>query len=139
MCGRYVRRSPLQQVIDLFGAIPEREEIADAPQYNVAPTQKVRADAAGKRTVGVFRWGLIPAWADDPAIGNRMINARSETVAEKPAFRSAFKSRRCIVAADGFYEWKAAGKRKQPYYIHRRDDRLFGLTHSTTWRRIRRG
>ncbi|HUB27762.1 MAG TPA: SOS response-associated peptidase [Tepidisphaeraceae bacterium] len=130
MCGRYVRRSPLQQVVELFGAIPESAGLVDAPQYNVAPTQNVlavRIDAAGKRTVGEFRWGLIPAWADDPAIGNRMINARAETVAEKPAFRAAFKARRCIVPANGFYEWKATGKRKQPYYIHRRDDRLFGI------------
>jgi putative SOS response-associated peptidase YedK len=74
-----------------------------------------------------MRWGLIPAWAKDPAIGNRMINARAESLAHKPAFRAALRSRRCLVVADGFYEWQAAGKAKQPYFIHFRDDRPFGF------------
>src|SRR5690606_31979047 len=79
------------------------------------------------RTADWFRWGFIPSWAKDPAIGYRMINARSETVAEKPAFRRAFRSRRCLVPADGFYEWQAAGNRKIPYRFRLRSRGLFAL------------
>ncbi|HYH18349.1 MAG TPA: SOS response-associated peptidase [Azospirillum sp.] len=96
------------------------------PRWNIAPTQDVAAVRAGEdgaRHLALLRWGLVPHWADDPAIGNRMINARGETLADKPAFRSAFRHRRCLVPADGFYEWKAAGRRKQPYLIRRRDGR----------------
>lgn len=96
------------------------------PRWNVAPTQDVAAVRLGEdgaRHLDLLRWGLVPHWADDPAIGNRMINARGESVADKPAFRGAFRQRRCLVPADGFYEWKAAGKRKQPYLIRRRDGR----------------
>ena len=74
-----------------------------------------------------LRWGLVPGWAKDPAIGSRLINARAETAAEKPAFRTALRRRRCLVAADGFYEWQQAGRTKQPYFIHLRDDRPFAL------------
>ena len=80
-----------------------------------------------RRELVALRWGLIPSWAKDQAIGNRMINARAETVAEKPAYRTAFRRRRCLVPADGFYEWQRTGKKKQPYFIHRRDDRPFAL------------
>ncbi len=94
--------------------------------YNVAPTAKVLAVRAAdnERQLGRLRWGLVPFWAKDLKIGAKMINARSETVAEKPAFRAAYKSRRCLVPADGFYEWAkvAGGGPKQPYFIHRRDD-----------------
>lgn len=96
------------------------------PRWNIAPTQDVAAVRLGEdgaRHLDLLRWGLVPHWADDPAIGNRMINARGESVADKPAFRSAFRQRRCLVPADGFYEWKAAGKRKQPHLIRRRDGR----------------
>jgi putative SOS response-associated peptidase YedK len=92
------------------------------PRYNIAPTQDVlavRAAPSGAYQTARLRWGLVPAWAKDLSIGSRMINARAETVAEKPAFRSAFTKRRCLVVADGFFEWKAdhAAKRKQPYYV----------------------
>jgi putative SOS response-associated peptidase YedK len=102
------------------------------PHYNIAPTQQVfavRASQTGEREPALLRWGLIPSWADDPAIGNRMINARSETAAEKPAFRHAFRKKRCLIAADGFYEWKAvAGKKqKQPYYIRMEDAKPFAF------------
>ena len=80
-----------------------------------------------QRELVALRWGLIPGWAKDPAIGNRMINARAETVAEKPAYRAAFRRRRCLVPADGFYEWQRIGRRKQPYFIHMRDDGPFAL------------
>ncbi|HEY0835337.1 MAG TPA: SOS response-associated peptidase [Azospirillum sp.] len=96
------------------------------PRWNIAPTQDVAAVRLGEdgaRHLVLLRWGLVPSWADDPVIGSRMINARGETLAGKPAFRSAFRHRRCLVPADGFYEWKTAGKRKQPYLIRRADGR----------------
>src|SRR5690606_1994253 len=94
------------------------------PRYNIAPTQLVpviRSDSSGQRELVDLHWGLIPSWAKDRSIASRMINARSETVDEKPAFRRAFKRRRCVVPADGFYEWKKLSKRKQPYFVHRVD------------------
>ena len=94
-----------------------------SPSYNVAPTQQVAAvleDEAGRR-LEMLRWGLIPSWADDPGIGARMINARSETAPEKPSFRRAFRGRRCLIAADGFYEWKRENGGKQPYYFRMQD------------------
>ncbi len=92
-----------------------------APRYNIAPSQDApvvrAADDGGARELAMLRWGLIPPWAKEAAIGNRMINARAETAAEKPSFRAAFKKRRCLVPADGFYEWKLEGTRKQPYRV----------------------
>lgn len=111
-----------------------------APRYNIAPTQGVAAvrtnPASGQREFSVLHWGLIPRWADDPSIGSRMLNARSETLASKPAFREAFKQRRCLIPADGFYEWQKQGTKKQPYLITRPDGQPFafaGLWES--WRR----
>jgi putative SOS response-associated peptidase YedK len=97
--------------------------------YNVAPTQEVPAVVAsnGGRRLEVLRWGLIPSWADDPEIGSRMINARSETVAEKPSFRRAFKERRCLIPANGFYEWRKENGGKQPYYFRMKDGRPFAF------------
>ncbi len=140
MCGRYTLRTPLQHVLELFGAVPEQGELNFGPRFNIAPTQwvpSVRTDASGARTLGLLRWGLVPAWADDPSVGNRMINARGETAPVKPAFREAFRKRRCILPADGFFEWKAEGRGKQPYLIRRPDDRPFGL--AGLWERWRRG
>ena len=109
---------------DLF----ERSETTQA-RYNIAPSQTVLAvrmgPDKGERLIVPVRWGLIPFWADDPGIGDRMINARSESITEKPAFRHAFKSRRCLIPADGFYEWKKEKGGKQPYYIRMCDERLF--------------
>lgn len=130
MCGRYVRRTPLQNVVDLFSAVPAPAARDLKPSFNVAPTQQVaavRMDDQDQRMIVSLKWGLIPPWASDPSVGNRMINARSETVAEKPAFRDAFRRRRCILPADGFYEWKRDGKQKQPFHIHRADQKPFGL------------
>ena len=107
------------------------------PRYNIAPTQDVPVvrSSGGGRAWAQLRWGLIPSWAKDPSMGSRMINARSETVAEKPSFRAAFKRRRCLVVADGYYEWQKLGKIKQPYYIHMRDDGPFALAGLwETWR-----
>jgi putative SOS response-associated peptidase YedK len=98
------------------------------PRYNICPTQPVtcvRQSNAGQNEVVNLRWGLVPFWSKDLKIGARMINARSETASTKPSFRAAFKSRRCLVLADGFYEWKKNGKQKQPYYISRTDDQPF--------------
>ena len=125
MCGRYTLSVPLSNLVDSFDVQPPDFEYP--PRFNIAPTQDapvIAQDQAGRR-MGLLRWGLIPSWAKDPAIGSRMINARSETVAEKPAFRRAFRRRRCLVPADGFFEWKreagegATKGPKTPYWIHR--------------------
>lgn len=99
------------------------------PRFNIAPTQRapVVRSAAGKRECVELRWGLIPSWATDRSIGSRMINARSETAAAKPAFRSAFCERRCLIPADGFYEWQKRGREKHPILIHRSDDAPFAF------------
>src|ERR1700682_3664646 len=116
MCGRYTLRTSGKIVAELFALA---EEPLFEPRFNIAPTQPVPVVRAGpeRRQLAFVRWGLIPAWADDPAIGNRLINARSETVATKPSFRSAFKQRRCLVLADGFFEWQKTDGKKQPFYI----------------------
>lgn len=121
MCGRYSQTQPLRKVLPLFGVEPQEAPADASPRYNIAPTQSVpvvRASEA-ERHFAELRWGLIPLWAKDRAIGNRLINARAETVADKPAFRAAFRQRRCLVLADGFYEWRREGNRKQPYYFRR--------------------
>jgi putative SOS response-associated peptidase YedK len=117
MCGRFAFYSPSEATAALFGV---DASIAVEPRYNIAPTQYIAAirDVEGTgRELAMFRWGLVPFWAKDPAIGNRMINARAETVAEKPSFRAAYRQRRCLVLADGFYEWKKEGESKTPYFI----------------------
>jgi putative SOS response-associated peptidase YedK len=116
MCGRFTL-TETGDLVDAFSLVelpPDLER-----RFNIAPTQPapvIRNRAP--RTLEMLRWGLIPHWADDPGIGNRMINARGETLAEKPAFRDAFARRRCLVPADGFYEWKRQGKHKTPFWIH---------------------
>lgn len=126
MCGRFTLRAPASAVAEQFAIF---EVPPFAPRFNVAPTQPVavvrsapEAPELGRELVWL-RWGLIPSWAKDPSIGDRMINARAETVAEKPAYRAAFRRRRCLVVADGFYEWQKTGPKKQPYFIHMQDDR----------------
>lgn len=117
MCGRYTLTLDPAELQDLFElAQPAPADLA--PRYNVAPSQPVAVIANGsERKLELFRWGLIPSWAKDPKIGNQLINARSETLAEKPAFRTALKRRRCLILADGFYEWKRQGQRKTPMYF----------------------
>ena len=125
MCGRYTLTVPLPDLVDVFDVAPPG--FHHAPRYNIAPTQEAPVVAwdSGGRRMGLLRWGLVPSWARDPGMGSRLINARSETVAEKPSFRQAFRKRRCLVPADGFYEWRQeggspAGKgSKQPYWIYR--------------------
>jgi putative SOS response-associated peptidase YedK len=129
MCGRFVAASPPDQIARYFDA--EAPEAALEPSYNVAPTNDVYAvlEDGSTRRVEALHWGLVPRWAKDLSIGNRMINARAETLAEKSAYKGAFQKRRCIIPADGFYEWraKAGQKKKQPYFIHRSDGEPLAL------------
>lgn len=126
MCGRFVSSSPPDKVAAYFDVGSVAEQLLDrGPNFNTAPTTDVMVvrDDGTTRRLDAFRWGLVPSWAKDMKIGARMINARAETVATKPAFRSALAKRRCIIPADGFYEWttQPGSKKKQPYYIHRPD------------------
>ncbi len=123
MCGRYTLIAELDELAAEFG-LNEINDIAISRRYNIAPTQSVPVVRAmdGVKELAALRWGLIPGWAKDADIGNKLINARSETAAEKPSFRSAFKKRRCIIPASGFYEWKKETGGKQPYYIRRKDE-----------------
>ena len=117
MCGRFAFYSPAEATAALFGASGTSEL---EPRYNIAPTQfiaAVRNNEEENAELASFRWGLVPFWAKDPSIGNRMINARAETVAEKPSFRNAYKRRRCLILADGFYEWHTEDGVKIPYFI----------------------
>jgi len=130
MCGRYTIRTSLQKIIEAMSPVLVRiDPQLFVPRYNVAPTQDVPVVriAPEGRELTLLHWGLIPPWAKDRAVGNRMINARSETAAQKPAFRDAFKKRRCLLIADGFYEWMKTPDGKQPYFIHLRDDSPFAL------------
>jgi putative SOS response-associated peptidase YedK len=123
MCGRYTLRASPEEVAEYFGV----SEISLTPRFNIAPTQEVPAVMASEegRKLVMLRWGLIPSWAKEKSIGAKLINARAETVAEKPSFRSAFKHRRCLIVTDGYYEWKKEGARKQPYYITLEEVGLF--------------
>ncbi len=136
MCGRFTLTVSARVLAELFD-VPEIAEFA--PRYNIAPTQQVlvvrAGDDGGGTEVVPIRWGLVPSWAKDLSIGSRMINARGETVASKPAFRSAVKHRRCLIPADGFFEWKKLGTTKQPYLIRFADKRP--LAFAGLWERWR--
>ena len=152
MCGRFTLRTPAKAIAEQFSLL----EVPDLqPRFNIAPSQPVPVVRVGVqkgdsphlperpegccaqmgtvpllyagRQFDFLHWGLVPSWAEDPKIGNRMINARAETVADKPSYRAALRRRRCLIVADGFYEWRTVGKRRQPMFIHFRDDRAFGL------------
>ena len=127
MCGRFAFYSPSEAAVALFGVTASMEV---QPRYNIAPTQYIAAirDGSNKqRELVMLRWGLVPFWAKDPSIGNRMINARAETVAEKPSYRAAFRHRRCVVLADGFYEWRRENDAKTPYFISLASGEPFAL------------
>lgn len=129
MCGRYTLKTPAADLVDVFDLMFAPNFVS--PRYNIAPSQPVAAvrNIDGQRQLSLFRWGLIPFWAKDPSIGYKMINARGETVHEKPSFRAAFKQRRCLILADGFYEWERSGSRKnkQPFHIRRIDQQPFAF------------
>src|SRR5262245_49972187 len=127
MCGRFAFYSAHEAIARLFG-------IADAPEvephWNIAPTQfvpVVRERAGSARRLALLYWGLVPYWAEDKAIGARMINARAETLRDKTAFREAYRKRRCLVLADGYYEWQRSGAVRQPWFIHRSSGEPFGM------------
>ncbi|MGI4787694.1 MAG: SOS response-associated peptidase [Janthinobacterium lividum] len=129
MCGRFTLYHSTEEIAERF----EADEVLETEaRYNIAPTQDIAVVTQnGTRHLSNYYWGLIPSWAKDPAIGSRMINARAETLAEKPSFRTALTRRRCLIPADGFYEWQAAPSgtkaAKTPMYLHRKDSGLFAF------------
>jgi len=126
MCGRFALHADSATLAAEFGVIVPA---AYAPRYNIAPSQAVLAlrEADGHRAATLLQWGLVPGWTKDPRSGPRPINARAETVAAKPSFRAAFRHRRCVVPASGYYEWRAGAGGKQPYYIHPAHDACFAF------------
>ena len=133
MCGRFVITSPPEALRQIFGYL---EQPNFPPRYNIAPTQPVPVVILenGGRHFRLMRWGLVPSWVKDPRKFTLLINARSETVLEKPAFKNAIKRRRCLIPADGYYEWQDASGRKRPFFIHRRDGRPVGFAAlAETW------
>jgi putative SOS response-associated peptidase YedK len=128
MCGRFALKTPPRSIQQHFD-IPETIDLS--PRYNIAPSQDIvvirHLSGEDYRQLDMLRWGLIPGWAKDMKISYRMINARAETLAQKPSFRAAFKKRRCLIAADGFYEWRHLGKTKQPYFVHMKNGAVFGF------------
>ena len=149
MCGRYAAATdPAALAVEFDAHIDSEDHLA--PDYNVAPTKQVHVvvdrdvEGARTRTLEIARWGLIPSWAKDPSMGSRLINARAETVASKPAFRGAFAKRRCLVPADGYYEWyepkepgaplgRSGKPLKQPFYIHPADGRSLPMAGLYEW------
>jgi putative SOS response-associated peptidase YedK len=126
MCGRFTLATDLEQLEERFSF--HAATLAFKPHYNIAPSQQILAViSTEERRVGLLRWGLIPSWAKDQSMGDRMINARAETVAEKPSFRRALQKRRCLILADGFYEWRKEGKTKTPMYIRLKSHAPFGF------------
>jgi putative SOS response-associated peptidase YedK len=138
MCGRFVSATPPDELAEYFG-VDEVVATTPGPSFNVAPTNEVFVvfEDGGTRRLDTFRWGLVPSWAKDLSIGSKMINARAETVAEKPSYKRALAKRRCIIPADGFFEWKPVAKGetgglnkkgpKQPFYIHRPEDEPYAF------------
>jgi len=128
MCGRFTLTAGLDRIEERF-SFRRAANFSFAPHYNIAPSQPVLTvmNDGTERRAGLLRWGLIPSWAKEESIGNRMINARAETLAEKPSFRRALQKRRCLVIADGFYEWKTEGKRKTPMFITLKSREPFGF------------
>ncbi len=128
MCGRFTLSQPTSAIASAFNLTqtPHLE-----PSYNIAPTQLIpaiiSAPEQGEKQLQMLRWGLIPSWAKDPAIGAKLINARAETVSEKPSFKAAFKRRRCLIVADGFYEWQRQERKKQPYYFRLQNGQPFAF------------
>jgi putative SOS response-associated peptidase YedK len=129
MCGRYTLKANPKIIEEKFRAIVPDGALFE-PRYNIAPTQLVETvrEIAGVREYAPLKWGLVPSWAQDPAVGNKLCNARAETVTEKPSFREAFKRRRCLIPASGFYEWrKQTSGPKQPFYFYVKDEEVFAF------------
>ena len=129
MCGRFALYADLDMLAEAFDLTAD-PSLALTPRYNIAPTQQVLGicqDENGFRWLKPLRWGLIPPWAKDVTIGHRLINARCETAHQKPSFRNALRYRRCLIPANGFFEWKREGKGKQPYFIRRKDQEPLAL------------
>ncbi|QPJ63521.1 MAG: SOS response-associated peptidase [Candidatus Nitronauta litoralis] len=127
MCGRYSLSKSIKEIAEHFKS--PLIEIGPWPRFNIAPTQSLPVVTEGQDgfEIQLMKWGLVPHWAKDASLGSRMINARAETVAEKPSFRDAFKSKRCLIPCDGFYEWVAGEDGKTPHYIHMKGGQLFAL------------
>ena len=128
MCGRYALYGPVSRLREQFDA--SIEELDFTPRYNAAPMQwlpVLRQRPTAERVFHLLRWGLVPSWAKDEGIATKLINARGESLADKPSFRAAYRRRRCVVPMNGFYEWQAVAGGKQPFYIHAANDALFGL------------
>jgi len=126
MCGRFTLTTPSDELASAFPGFVLPED--PHPRYNIAPGQDVLVvPNLENRRAAMYRWGLVPAWAKDPAVGHRLINARAETLAEKPSFRIPFRKRRCLILSDGFFEWKKAGKSRMPYYVRAREGRPFAM------------
>lgn len=127
MCGRFSQQRPASELAEIFAAEPLADD--PAPRFNVAPTDEalVVVQREDRRAITAYRWGLIPHWADAAKVGSRMFNARAETLTSSPAFRDAFRRKRCLVPVDGFYEWHREGTRRQPFAIARADGRPLAL------------
>ena len=126
MCGRFTLHHSTEDIAERFAI--EQLTLELTPRYNIAPSQPVTTIVQREsRTLEEFKWGLVPSWAKDPAIGNRMINARAESASEKPAFRDAIRRRRCLVPASGYYEWRRSGPLRVPTYLHLEDRRPFAM------------
>ncbi|MBW6464710.1 MAG: SOS response-associated peptidase [Firmicutes bacterium] len=140
MCGRFALATE-KNILDMLYDLEIRTGFNLKPRYNIAPSQQVPvlrlSPGEGKRELVELKWGLVPFWAEDPSIGSRMINARAETAAEKPSFRDAFRKRRILVPASGFYEWKKEEGVKQPYFITRKDKKTFSM--AGLWERWDKG
>lgn len=128
MCGRFTLTVPEEEWVHFFHV--QTINLKFQPRYNIAPGQLIAAivaDDEGTRRAGLLRWGLVPPWSSDEKIGNKMINARAETIHEKPSFRNPFLKKRCLIPADGFYEWKKIGRNRQPYRITLKEQPLFAM------------
>ncbi|WP_075981776.1 SOS response-associated peptidase [Bacillus massilinigeriensis] len=129
MCGRFTLTASIEEIANRFEAIFTFLEDDYSPSYNIAPSQSVMAviNNGKENKMGFLRWGLVPPWAKDLSIGYKLINARAETLGEKPSFRSAFRKKRCLIVADSFYEWKREGKEKTPMRIRLKSEELFAM------------
>ncbi|WP_408009421.1 SOS response-associated peptidase [Pseudalkalibacillus sp. A8] len=129
MCGRFTLTAEIDLLMDWFEIDEFAAELDLPPRYNIAPSQEILAIVSNgeKRRAGFLKWGLVPFWARDPSIGHKLINARAETVPEKPSFKHAFNKRRCLIPTNGFFEWKKDGNHKQPKYIKMKDDKPFAF------------